>query len=223
MPSAIAQAEVNRQMENAVVELEDASAQGRVNIFLARMAGGVASLVGRRDLTTRVGAILSGLTLADLLEGAITNIDPHSIDATRPIDLPSPEEMARQHPVCDDESLVERMQAEGDRHVQLCVQGDVNRATEVATSALALEDIGRTLAVLGRFDRAAAFIDAQAVNESARKQVRFVILLEKCRRALPGFAEEILQARLEGFGRLQVILALAGRLPWVGYPYSDGE
>jgi hypothetical protein len=59
------------------------------------------------------------------------------------------------------------------------------------------------------------------MSDNARASVRFVILLEKCRRGLPGFEDAIYEANLEGYSRLHVALALAGRLPWVGYPYSD--
>ncbi|MDB5329416.1 MAG: hypothetical protein JWP03_567 [Phycisphaerales bacterium] len=221
MPSAIARAEVDRQIEDVVVELEAASAQGRVNIFLIRMAGGVAALVGRHDLTTRLGAIISGMTVEDLLCGSITNIDPKTVDTNRPLKLPSLDAAGRQHPECDDDSIIERMKTQVDVHVQLCLNGDVDSAKQAASSPLALEDIGCTLAVMGQFDRANDFIDAQKVDAGMKSQVRFVILLEKCRRELPGFIEAVRQARHKGYEQLHVILALTGRLPWTGYPLSD--
>jgi hypothetical protein len=74
---------------------------------------------------------------------------------------------------------------------------------------------------MGQFDRANDFIDAQKVDAGMKSQVRFVILLEKCRRELPGFIEAVRQARHKGYEQLHVILALTGRLPWTGYPLSD--
>lgn len=224
MPSAIALAEIDRQIDAVVMQLEAASAQGHLNIHSARRAGGIAGLLERPDLVRRLEAVIAGLTVKDLLKGAITNFELSTIDAARPVELASPEDTARDYPRCDDQALIEQMRTYGGLHVRLCLEGDVNRATQVATTSLELEDIGCTLAAMGQFDRATSFIDAATLGErvGARKHVRCVILLEKCRRGHPDFPAALQQASLHGGDAEQcVILALAGRLPWRGYPFCD--
>lgn len=216
-------AEINHQLEQVVAELEAALAQGRPDFFLVRRAGGIAGLLDRPDLVSRLETVMSHLTVEDVFRAAITNLDEHEreVRATRLFRFESPEEISRQHPECDDASIIDRMKAQADVHVLMCLKGDVHGATETATSKLALEDIGCTLAAMGQFERATAFIDSQAVEDTSRAAVRHVILLEKCRRGHAGIVEVIQLANLQGEGRLRVVLALAGRLPWVGYPYSD--
>jgi hypothetical protein len=222
MPTAIALAEIDRQIDAVVMQLEGAPARGQMNIHSARQAGGIAGLLGRHDLVQRLEAVIAGLTAKDLLKGAITNFELSTADAARPVELASPEAIARDHPRCDDHAIAELMKAYGGPHVRACLDGDVDRATLVAKTALELEDIACTLAAMGQFDRATSFIDTAALGErvSARKHVRWVILLEQCRRGHPGFPVAIQEASLQG-GHAEIILALAGRLPWQGYPFCD--
>jgi hypothetical protein len=221
MPSAKTRATIDHEIEIAVAELEPAISNRRANLFVVKMAGGVAALVGRHDLFTRLEVAISHLTDRDLLRGAITNIDVSTLDTPRRLRLPTLEEMARNHPLCDDDFLIGQIKAQDDPWIQLCLQGEMDAAVRVAESSLALDDIACTLAATNQFDRATAFIDAQSVTDNVKAHVRFVILLETCRRQLPGFAEAILQARRQDYERLHVVLALAGRLPWIGYPYPD--
>jgi len=222
MPSAFALAEINHQLETVVAELEAVFAQqGHANFLLVRQAGGIAGLLGRPDLSARLGVIISGLAIENIFGGAVTNLDRSDIDATRLARIKSPPEISREHPFCDDDFLIARMKSQTDHHLQLCLQGDIQGALQAATSERALEEIGCTLAALGQFEHAASLIDAQPVEDRARMAVRFVTVLEKCRRGHADFRQPLQQARLDGFDRLCVALALAGRLPWIGYPYSD--
>jgi hypothetical protein len=213
--------EANRQLELAVEALEATATQGRVNILSAQMVGGVAALFGRQDFVARVRATISGLTSGDLCCNAIANIDPNAADRTRPIDLPTAEQAALEHPLCTSESLIEQLRAGGEGHVQLALIGDLDRAVQLANTPRELEDIGCMLAILGRFEEAVSFIDAQTVDDDRKEQIRDVVLFEKCRRNLPGVTEAIEQAGVQGEGRVTVALALTLRLPWGGYPFSD--
>jgi hypothetical protein len=221
MPDIHLEAEANRQLELAVEAIEVTATQGRVNIFWAQTIGGVAVLFARQDLAARVRATISGLTSGDLFCNAITNIDPNTADRTRPIDLPTAEQAALDHPLCTSETLIAQLRAGGEGHVQLALIGDLDRAVQLASTPRELEDIGCALAILGRFDEAVSFIDAQSVDDERKAQIRSVVLFEKCRRNLPGVTEAIEQAGVQGEGRVTVALALTLRLPWLGYPFSD--
>jgi hypothetical protein len=219
-PRAMARVTIDRRLEQVVSGLETAFAGGRGNVFLLLQAGGVAGLLDRADLLARLGKLLEHLSVADFFQGAITNINLADVDASRLKKFSSPQEMARQHPLCDDECLVARISARPYPHVKLCLDGNIEAAAKAATSQLELGDIGCTLAALGQFDQAAAFIDSKAVDESARSAVRFVIFVEHCRRCDREFIQSLHESSPD-HGGLEIVLALAGRLPWVGYPYYD--
>jgi hypothetical protein len=105
--------------------------------------------------------------------------------------------------------------------LQLCLRGDTAAAIAAAKNDLDYEEIADTLAALGRFDEAINLIDSLPVSHDRRDGVRVVVLIEKCRRLVPGFAGEIDRFNPVDFDRLHVILALAARRPWQIYPYPD--
>lgn len=224
MSTPDAKTEIDRLLTEAVADLKaaDAAAAGRLNVFQLQHAGGIAGLLGRPDLAARLGVLTSRFTLGDVLGGALTNIDLATVDLARPCSAWSSDDAARHHPACDDASVLQRMASEPTDHVRLCLAGDVDGAARAARDRLSAEDVGATLAALGQFDRATAFVDAHpAADDRARAHVRFIVLLETCRRAPAGFGGAIRRAQPAGFDRLHVIAALAQRLPWPGYPYSD--
>lgn len=214
------QTEANRQLQLVVEYLESLAHQGSVNLFSARDAAAAAQLLERPDLVRRVEATVAGLTTKDLYRNAITNVDPSTI-TPRAIDLPTFAEADRSHPLCTPAELLTKLRKIEQPSLQLCLRDDISGATAAATCDRELEDIGSTLAAMGRFEDAAAFIAAQAVEDFRRDAVHSVILLEKCRRQLPGIVEILKQSQSGNHGSLSVSLALIGRLPWICYPLAD--
>ena len=221
MQNANVQALIDQELENAVGALEVAKKQGAANLMLARAAGGVAELCDRPDLVSRIREIVAGFTIADLLGGAITNIDLNESTANRQIELFSGTEANRQHPLADDAFVIEHARSHGGDYVRLCFAGDVAAAERAANDAFGFECIAFALVLMNQPDQASAFIRTHPVRDTTESGLQLITLLEQCRRASPGFERAIGQVALEGWHQLHVVLALAGRLPWLGYPFAD--
>jgi hypothetical protein len=218
-----AQSEIERLLHAAIADLESSAGVGKLNSLLARHVGKVAGLLDFGGVMHRASALLSTQTAADLFKGSLTNIDLSTIDISKLRGIESPAEFSIQHPVWDDDALRAELTrcAESTPHLQLCLQGDPAGAVRAAKCDIDFEEIGNTLAVLGKLDDAITFIDSQPVQPMYRKAVRFIVLLEKCRRSDPAAVDEINRFDPKEWYRLPIILALANRRPWIGYPYSD--
>jgi hypothetical protein len=217
---------IDRLMLAAIDNLEATAATNRMNHLVAKQLGAVANLFGYPDIVKRVEVCLAKLSVADFFRGAITNIDwqnlgPDELDRLRRIEPAV--KFSDDHPIYERNAPVPDLErfAQSSPHLKLCLQGDVTGALSTAKCELDFEEIADTLAALGRFDEAIALIDSQLVSNGRKLGVRFVVLLEKCRRLVPTYADEIAKCDPQDFGRLQIVLALAGRRPWVGYPYPD--
>jgi hypothetical protein len=221
-----AKAEIDRLMIAAIDDLEAAAAANRMNHFVAKLLGSVANLLGHRDVLKRVELLLAKLTAADLFRGGITNSDWHKLDS-RELDrlrrVEPAETFGADHPIYDRAFPVPDLQkySQDPTHLQLCLQGNTAGALAAVKSDLDYEEIADTLAALGRFDEAVNLIDSVPVSRDRRHGVRVVVLIEKCRRLVPGFADEVARFNPVDFNRLYVILALTARRPWPIYPYPD--
>lgn len=221
-----AETEIDRLMLAAIDDLDAAATANKANHFVAKLLGAVANLLGYRDILKRVKAHLAELSAADLFEGAITNIDWHNLNADELERLRRIEPAAEfdaSHPVYNRDAPVPDLErfAQRSLHLTLCLQGDVAGAIAVAKSDLDYEEIADTLAALGKFDEAIALIDSQPVSVERQRGVQCVVLVEKCRRLAPTFADEVARFDPKNFDRLHIVLALAQRRPWMGYPYPD--
>jgi hypothetical protein len=221
---------IDEQLESLVRELTAVPPRSSIGLGRFAEASGLCALFGRPDLAARLADVLSDAPAVDLFKHAITNIDPATVNVDAFRRPRSAVEVERAHPPCSHEALIGqlRTQAEGDaaseeprHHLALCLTGDVDGAMRAARGELALEEVAATLVVLGQPERATALIDAQPVSDYRRQAIRFVILAEACRRRLLGFAPAVRATESRGHSRVPVILALAGRLPWAGYPFSD--
>jgi hypothetical protein len=220
------EAEIDRLMIAAINDLEAAAAANRMNHYLAKLLGSIANLLGHQEILKPVESLLAKLTAADLFGAAITIIDWQNLDSRQLNRLRSVEPadtFGAAHPVYDRASPVPDLQKYSldFPHMQLCLQGNTAAAVAVAQTDAAYEEIANTLAALGRFDEAVNLIDSLPVSRERRRGVSVVVLIEKCRRLVPGFAGEIDRFNPLDFDRLHVILALAARRPWQIYPYSD--
>ena len=221
-----ARTESERLISAAIDELGTSARNKSMNHFVAKHLGAVANLLGHREIVTRVQQLLDNLSLGDFFVAAITNIDWRTLNAddlARLRSLEPADTYGEDHPIYDRNVPVPDLVrfAESSTHLKLCLQGGIADALKVAKTDLDYEEIADTLAALGRYDEAIALIDSAPVPEERRLGVRFVVLAEKCRRLVPTFKDDIAAFGPKGFDRLAVILALAARRPWVGYPYPD--
>ena len=223
MLEPLAKSEIDGLIHEAIEELETDARSGRMNTLVAHHLGAIARLIEFDDVARRVELLLSSLSLADFLNGSITNIELGSVDVDRLRRIEAPAEFAAKHPICDDQLLAKNLNrfAKDSPHLALCLVGDIAGAKSAAKQELDYEEIALTFAALGKYSEARTFIDAQPVISHRRDHVRFVILLEKCRRADPTHCDEIQRVNPRSWDRLAVILALAQRLPWSTYPYPD--
>lgn len=226
MTQTSAEKEIDRLMLAAIDELEAAAAASKMNHFVAELLGAVANLLGYREIVRRVETLLAKLTIADFFKGAITNIDLHKLDADaleRFRRITPAAKFDAEHPVYDRDAPVPDLErfSQGSPHLALCLKGDIAGALAAAQCELDYEEIADTLAALGRFDEAIALIDSQLVSDGRKHRVRIFVLFEKCRRLTPSFVDEIAKYGPKDFDRLYIVLALAQRRPWEGYPYPD--
>src|SRR6185312_15731774 len=182
MPSLDARTAIDQQMQRAVEALEEATRTQTVNLLLARMAGGVAGLVGRPDLVDRIKKLLSGFTYGDLLSGAITNLGLPTERAERTVEIPSTEEAERDHPKVGDAFILVHARFHGGEGTRSSLAGDLDSATRLAKSPQDLEEVACSLAVMGELDLATKWALAQPVPLTTLSHVKFIILLERCRR-----------------------------------------
>jgi hypothetical protein len=226
MDELLARSESERLISAAALDLEGQAAAKRMNHFVAKLLGAIANALDYREIADRVQSLLMALTAEDFFKASITNIDLHRLSANeldRLRQIEPLESFNRTHPVYVRNQAVPDVQrfASALDHLKPCLNGDVATAVAIANSELEFEDIADTLAALGKYEEAIALVDCHVASEDRRRSVRHVVLLEKCRRFAPDFLEEIGRSDLKDFDRLTVILALAGRRPWVGYPFSD--
>jgi hypothetical protein len=226
MTEAIASAEIERLLISATSDLEMAARAERMNHFVAKFLGSIANLLGDQEIVKRVERLLGNLTAEDIFRGAITNIDWRNLDS-KELDrlraIESADSFGAKHPIYDRASPVPELQqfSQHSPHLLFCLQGQIDRALAAVKSDLDYEEIADTLAALGKFDDAICLIDSLPVSLARQRGVQFVVLVEKCRRLVPGFADEIARFNPLDFDRLHIVLALAARRPWPAYPYPD--
>jgi hypothetical protein len=136
-------------------------------------------------------------------------------------------ELEARHPPYRGEKILDRIRsyAAVEEHLGLCLDGRLQEARAVAESGVQLEDVGRTLGVLGEFDMARSVASDPALQGFRQQGVRLVLVIELFRRGRVDEAGSLL-AELESAGlgaweRVHLALGLAGREPWGGYPLSD--
>jgi hypothetical protein len=221
---------IDEQLECLAREMSAAPPQCLISLLRFAEASGLCMLLGRPDLASQLAAVLSGAPVTDPFKHAITNIDPATVNVDAFRRSCSAAEVDRRYPLLSHEALIKqlRTEAEGEaaseeprHHLTLCLRGDLDGAMRAARDEFACEQVAATLVVLGQPERATAFIDSRPVSDYRRQAIRFVVVAEACRRRLTRFASAVRATRSRGEGRMPVIVALAGRLPWAGYPFSD--
>lgn len=134
-------------------------------------------------------------------------------------------QLEEDHPVYSRHESRERVAklVGSERHIALCLEGRFDDAKREAQSDLALEEAGLTMAVLGEFDAARRVMSDPALPDFRRAGVRLVLMIELFRAGRQDEASALL-GEMEATGLSEwdhLALGIAGRVPWVGYPYPD--
>jgi hypothetical protein len=220
-------AAAREQLRAAVDSLEAIAAVGPVNTFSARALVRATLLLEEHDLAQRAVAILCQIPDRAFYAGLITNMELPNDFAERMKQVPTRDELERQHPVYGRDAKLAAIyqSAESSPHIRLCLEGSYEDAEAVAGNGVKLEEVGDTLAVLGEFDRAYALATGPKMEEFRRSGVLFVLVIELFLAGDLTWSRELL-AKFEATGmdegsRVHLALGFAGREPWRVYPYPD--
>jgi hypothetical protein len=198
---------------------------GTFDIFAARQADEAAQLLGFGTLARRISALRAGQTLGDTLRGAITSIVLTEERAREPVPRPTLEEIARKYPVYDElylPDVLARRGAAGSPHLLACATGNYARAMTAANSELDEVEIALSRIVQGDLDEAQRAIDR--FGPERRSNFVLVWAIELCRRnvfdRMQIVAEELVASPFVS-DLPTLALGIAGRVPWLDYPYPD--
>lgn len=228
MPRKIVAAKlVNNHLEAGIEELEREARLDRYNTSCIQELGCAATVLGQRAIADRAAQLLRAAPGEAFWAGIISNIELQTRVPERMRTIDAVAELEERHPKCSTGEIVERVRsrAVGEEHLALCLEDRVQDARQIAGAGLQLEEMGATLAVLGEFDAARNIASDPALETFRQQGVRFVLAIELFRW---GRVDEagVLLTELESTGlgaweRAHLALGLAGREPWVGYPYPD--
>jgi hypothetical protein len=218
---------IRAQLEAGIDQLEKDAIESRYNTFSIRSLGSAAVVLGQQDIADRAAQLLRAAPDEKFWAGAITNIELPMTVPTGMRTIDTQESLQKCHPTYREEDVVERIRsnANDEVHISLCSEGRFQEARAKAASALQIEEVGDTLAVLGEFEAALSISRDPALDDFRQRGVRFVLVIELFRRGLVAESAEIL-SELEAVGlgageRVHLALGFAGREPWSGYPYPD--
>ena len=108
----------------------------------------------------------------------------------------------------------------GDLHLKPCLRGDFSEAWRLADNdELREEDVCVTLAVLGEIETALTY--AEELPDFRKLNVAQVCAIEAYRRHEVEKAQHILEILLPQPNWFYLGVGLAGRAPWMSYPYPD--
>lgn len=216
-----------RQLEAGICELERIAEQGGYDTMCIRAFASAAAVLAQSDLAERALQLLRAAPDGAFWAGMITNIElPETVpDRMRSID--TNEVLQRRHPPYCKDDIVKQIQSNptDNGHLVPCLSDQFDEARLIAKSGVRLEEVGETLAILGKFDAALSVAHDPKLDKSRQQGVMIVVLIEMWRY---GRAEEALKILTElettGLGvwtRVQLSLGFGGREPWGGYPWPD--
>jgi hypothetical protein len=213
------------QLEAGMGELESDAEEGRYNTLCIRAFASAAAVLQQQDVVDRAIRLLGAAPDKSFWAGTISNFAlPKTVpEGLRTID--APKKLEEQHPCYREEEIVGRIRSLPEERFALCLEGRFQDARSKAGQSLWLEEVGDTLAVLGKFDTALSVARDPALEDFRQKGVLLVLAIELFRHRRMEESEAIL-AELESSGlsaweRIQLALGFAGRVPWDGYPYPD--
>jgi hypothetical protein len=214
---------INALIDRAMRELrENVSAGRQVNRHALTTYFEAAMLAGRDVELAELTTIADGLPPYDPLAGAIHNFEPGTARRSVRYRPPSRAAIDANHPPYDHAALLLDAQREEAESVQLTLAGRPDEALASARDEYELELAISTRALMRDFDGAEACLERLPPG---RMFAPHLALLTEAfhatdepvlRRAVSDLAE-----RFGSYGCLVAIIALANRLPWLGYPFSD--
>ena len=200
--------------------------KGTFNVPAARAARDAAHILGLQGFAARLNGLLDHMTVADLLSGAITSIQPTGAMA-KPLQRRTLDEINEAHPLFTD-FYVQNLLSTGGNHLRPCLDRNYGAALLHATSELDEVEIALSQILLGDFDAARASF----VRFPKREHDMLVVLaIESCRRNRLNEAEEVCATLLDqdpvwapihlALGTWHLALGVANRVPWPCYPFPD--
>ncbi len=202
---------------------ENLREHGDFNFLAARFAGNAARLLQFGDLERRFADTLASVTAGQYSSGIITNI-PHADDVPRDaLELMATPDLEQEHPTFMDEYATTVIRQWGD-HLLPCLERDYDAAFSLSKSALSIESVALTQAILGDTDLAQQST-SRLSDQYRRDHILFVVTMELYRRNRTTEAKA-LHKRLPAntlcqWGSAHMALCVVDRVPWAGYPYPD--
>jgi hypothetical protein len=216
-----------RQLVGSIRELEKESEGARFNTLCIRAVASASTVLGQNDVAEHACRLLRAAPDGAFWAGMITNIELPKTVPERMRTVDPPEELEERHPPYREEEIVGRIRsyAMSEGHCALCLEGKGQEARLTARSAVQLQEVGATFAVLGDYDGALSVARDPFLERFRQRGVLLVLAIELFRRGRIETCETIL-AELESSGlgawnRVHLALGFSGREPWNGYPYPD--
>lgn len=210
-----------RCLELAVDHFEKQWARKQaVNIFGAEDASDAARVLGFSAHAARLDAILSTVTVADSLRGAITSIEITNDMKAKPLPRRTLEEIEHAYPQFRSSYMSDLLSKGGD-HLQLCLDRNYEAALSKATCELDEVEVALAQLLLGDFQ--AARLSFQRFP-TRQHDMLVVLAIELYRRNCFNEAEEIYSALLDRdstWTPIHLAVGVSGRVPWPQYPFPD--
>lgn len=210
---------IERCLEVAVDHLTRQSGPG-LNVLAARTARDAARLLGYPFFAAEMDAFLNRRTEADLLCGAITNIQKSEGVNCGQVSRRSPDEIERDYPRFDD-SYVLRLLSSGGDHLRRCLERDYEAAIAAVKCDTEAVEVSLAQLVLGDFDAARLSLQRFRGRE---EDMQVVMAIELHRRDRLDEAKYICSTLLDlepVWAPINLALGFSGRVPWPRYPFPD--
>jgi hypothetical protein len=218
---------IRMQLEAGIDQLERDANSGRYNTLCIRQLGRVAMALGHHEVCERAILLLQVAPAEAFLAGTITNIQLPATPPEGMQTLGAYEEWKDDFPPYQEAKTVEHIKslAVFEEHIALCLKGRFTEARAKAGSGRHLEEVGVTLAILGKFDNATSIACDSVLGAFRQQGVWLVLVIELFRRRRTEesttLLKELQSAALDTGDRIHLALGFAGREPWGGYPYPD--
>jgi hypothetical protein len=207
----------------AMRELRETIAAGEsVNRHTLTMYFEAATLADRGTELAELTAIAEALPPYDPLAGAIHNFDPREAVRSVRYRPPTRAQIDAAHPVHDPAALLRTAPEEAAEAIRLLLAGHPEEALASARNEYELELAVAARALLRDFAGAAASLERLPPNRTFGPYM--ALLTEAFQAANEPVLLRMVAEVAERFGTdgcLMAVVALAGRVPWLGYPFPD--
>ncbi len=209
-------------LSKTAIDLESSfSNDGRFNFPLAKYAGDASLILEYSDLTDRFNDLMGKLTP----EKYWKNSKNHSKEVPKYYKkISSLSDIRENHPKFPNnihEYLDPYILGINEEHLMLCIQGNYDKAYEIADSDLGREEVLLTQVVFGDIENALRKRDL-LTWESRRNGVLFVAAIELFRHGHKKLGKEIYDLiKFNDWKMAMMALGIENYTPWKVYPYPD--